>query len=251
MRRLTPTNKGALVRFGVVELAVWTSLYGLYLAVRGLSISSGDEALENARSVIDTERALGLFREASLQDTLSALQQASSAYYLVGFAPLLVGVLVWLALRDPDRYRQLRTVLLLSIALATIVHVLLPVAPPRLVPGLGIADTVGLDHSGSAFAGIRFNPYAAMPSMHVGWSLLLGLFAFHAARSTLARIFFAAHPAAMALAVTVTGNHYFLDSLAGIAVALAALGLWHLASSAWSARARSERRASAYACASC
>jgi len=96
------------------------------------------------------------------------------------------------------------------------------------VPGLGIADTVGLDRDGSSFAGVPYNPYAAMPSMHVGWSLLVGLFAIQAANSLLVRLFFAAHPAVMAVAVTATGNHYFLDSVAGAAIALAALRLWRL-----------------------
>jgi hypothetical protein len=115
--------------------------------------------------------------------------------------------------------------------------VALPVAPPRLVPELGIADSVGLDRDGSSFAGVPYNPYAAVPSMHVGWSVLLGLFGLQASGSLLARSFFVAHPAVMAVAVTVTGNHYFLDSLAGIAIALAVLGLWRVAPGARSSLA--------------
>ena len=216
---------GAL-RFAALELVLWASLYGLYLAVRGLSIASADEALGNARALVDLERALGVLHEARLQEVLGAFDGALSVYYLLGFAPLLAGVLTWLALRHRGVYRELRSLLLISIALAVVVHLALPVAPPRLVPELGIADSVGLDRDGSSFAGIPYNPYAAMPSMHVGWSLLLGLFAFQAAGSLIVRAFFAAHPAVMAVAVTVTGNHYFLDSLAGAAIALTALGLW-------------------------
>ena len=82
-----------------------------------------------------------------------------------------------------DAYRELRTWLLLSIAIASLSYLLLPTAPPRLVEGLGIADTVGLaGHDTGSFAGIKFNPYAAMPSMHVGWSLLIGLIGFRVAR---------------------------------------------------------------------
>src|SRR5918996_5048202 len=217
---------GSALRFAALELLLWVGLYGLYLAVRGLSIASADEALANARALVDVERALGLFHEAWLQDALGALEGMLSVYYLLGFAPLFVSVLTWLALRQRGVYRELRSLLLLSIALAVLVHLALPVAPPRLVPELGIADSVGLDRDGSSFAGIPYNPYAAMPSMHVGWSLLLGLFALRAAGSPLVRSFFVVHPAVMAVAVTVTGNHYFLDSLAGAAIALAALGLW-------------------------
>jgi PAP2 superfamily len=210
-----------------MEIALWASLYGFYLAVRELSIASTDEAMANAREVIDVERALGLLHETRFQDALAPLDDLLAAYYLFGFAPLIVGILGWLLIRRPAVYRDLRTVLLVSIGLASIAYVVLPVAPPRLVPELGIADTIGLSthHDHGSFAGIDFNPYAAMPSMHVGWSLLIGVFGFRAAASLLGRGFFVAHPVVMALAVTGTGNHYFLDSLAGATVALLAVAL--------------------------
>ena len=235
------------LRFLALELAVWISLYGLYLAVRGLSIASGDDALGNARDIVDVERSLGVFHEARLQDALASFGDVLSVYYVLGFAPVLVGVLAWLALRHRDGYRELRSLLLISIALAVIVHVALPVAPPRLVPELGIVDTVGLDRDGSSFAGVPYNPYAAMPSMHVGWSLLVGLFALRASRSFMARAAFAAHPTVMAVAVTATGNHYFLDSVAGVLIALAALGLWRFAPRAGSRLATGPQAA----CAEC
>jgi PAP2 superfamily len=238
-------GRADLVRFGAIELFIWSAVYGLYLAVRGVSIASPDEAFANARGVVDLERALGLFHEASLQSAFRGLDGALSVYYLLGFAPLIVGVLVWLGLSHRPHYRELRTLLLVSIGLAVVVHVTLPVAPPRLLPGLGIADTVGLDQNHDSLFGVPFNPYAAMPSMHVGWSLLVGLVALNASRSLVLRGFFALHPAVMALAVTATGNHYFLDSLAGAAVALLALGLLRLVPATRSSvcRAVSSRRA--------
>jgi PAP2 superfamily len=219
---------GKLARFAAFELSLWSLVYGFYLAVRGIAIASPNEALANARDIVHLERAVGLFHEENLQAAFGAVDGALSAYYLLGFAPLLVGILVWLALAHRPLYRELRSLLLVSISLAVVVHVLLPVAPPRLVPGLGIADTVGLDHDHGSLVGIPFNPYAAMPSMHVGWSLLAALVALRASRSPLLRGFFAAHPVVMAVAVTATGNHYFLDSVAGVVVALAAIGLWKL-----------------------
>jgi membrane-associated phospholipid phosphatase len=91
---------------------------------------------------------------------------------------------------------------------------------------LGIADTVGMTaHDTGSFAGIRFNPYAAMPSMHVGWSLLVGIVGFRATSSRILRVFFVAHPLVMAVTVTATGNHYFVDSIAGAAAALAAVAV--------------------------
>ncbi|MBD0329098.1 MAG: phosphatase PAP2 family protein [Thermoleophilia bacterium] len=213
--------------FVATEVGLWASVYLAYFAVRGLTIDSGRLALEHARDLIALERALGVFHEARVQDALGPLEQALSVYYLAGFGPVIALTLVVLAVTRADAYRELRTALLLSIGLATAVFVVFSAAPPRLVPELGIADSVGLagGHDTGSFAGIRFNPYAAMPSMHVGWSLLVGIAGVRAARPRAVRVAFAAHPAVMAVAVTATGNHYFLDSLAGAAVALTGLAL--------------------------
>ena len=213
-------------RFAVVELAIWGAVYGGYLALRGVTIGSPAKALAHADKIVGAEQALDLFHEASLQGALGPAVEIFSTYYLLGFGPFLGLVIVWLALRRPELYRELRTVLLVSLALASISYVLFPTAPPRLVPGLGIADTVGLSgHDTGSFAGIRFNPYAAMPSMHVGWALIVGLYGRRAARTLTVRRLFLLHPAVMAVAVSATGNHYFLDSAAGIAVAGLALAL--------------------------
>ena len=94
-------------------------------------------------------------------------------------------------------YRGLRNALFVSLAFAAVSYALLPMAPPRLVPDIGIADTVGLaaGHDTGSFGGVvPFNPYAAMPSMHVGWSLLVGIFGFRALRGNTLRWLFALHP---------------------------------------------------------
>jgi PAP2 superfamily len=213
-----------IVRFASSELALWAGLYGAYLALRGVSIAQPDVAFEHASTLIDFEQGAGLFHEKSLQSALAWGHDFFSAYYMLAFAPLLATTLVWMGLRHQDRYRELRTLLLLSLGIAAIFYVLYPTAPPRLVPGLGIADTVGLSsHDTGSFGGVRFNPYAAMPSMHVGWSLLVGSFGSRALRGSALRWVFALHPVVMAVAGTATGNHYFLDSAAGVAVVLSAL----------------------------
>lgn len=218
-------------RFVGFELGLWAGLYAAYLALRNVAIGSADEAFSNAATVVDVERALGIFHEVTVQDALAValgLERFFDLYYMVGFGPVIFATLAWLVLRHRDAYRELRTVLLLSIAIASLAYILLPTAPPRLVAGLGIADTVGLaGHDTGSFAGIKFNPYAAMPSMHVGWSLLVGLIGLRVARRPAARALFAVHPVLMALTVTATGNHYFLDSIVGVAVALTALALVH------------------------
>ena len=219
-------------RFAGFELALWAGLYGAYLALRNLSMGSPDEAFANASAVVDLERAAGIFHEVAVQNTLSVafgLERFFDVYYMVGFGPVIAGMLVWLGLRHRDAYRELRTVLLFSIAIASLSYLLLPTAPPRLVEGLGIADTVGLaGHDSGSFAGIKFNPYAAMPSMHVGWSLLVGLIGFRVARRPAVRALFVLHPVIMAITVTATGNHYFLDSIVGVLVALTAFAVIRL-----------------------
>jgi hypothetical protein len=219
-------------RFAGFELGLWVMLYGAYLALRNLSMGSPDEAFANASAVVNIERAAGIFHEVAVQNTLSValgLERFFDLYYMVGFGPVILTMLVWLGLRHRGAYRQLRTWLLISIGIASLSYLLLPTAPPRLVEGLGIADTVGLaGHDSGSFAGIKFNPYAAMPSMHVGWSLLIGLIGFRVARRPAVRALFLLHPVIMAITVTATGNHYFLDSMVGILVALSAVALLRL-----------------------
>jgi membrane-associated phospholipid phosphatase len=153
-----------------------------------------------------------------------------SSYYMLGFAPVLASVLACLAGTRRRLYLELRTLLFVSLGIALVAYVTFPTAPPRLVPGLGISDTVGLaGHDRGSFAGVRFDPYAAMPSLHVGWSVLVGLAVFRASSRTWVRTVAVAHPVLMALAVTATGNHYLVDSLAGALVAVLAI----LAVGAW------------------
>jgi hypothetical protein len=214
------------LRFVSYEVLLWLGLYPVYLAIRGLSIDSYATALANAHDLISVERSLSLFHEASVQDALSPLHGLLSTYYMLGFGPVVAATLIWLAFLKREHYVALRNALFVSLGFAALSYALLPMAPPRLVPDIGIADTVGLaaGHDTGSFGGVvPFNPYAAMPSMHVGWSLLVGIFGFRALRGRSLRWVFALHPVVMAVAVTATGNHYFLDSAAGVAVVLSAL----------------------------
>jgi hypothetical protein len=211
----------------VRELVLWASIYPLYLAIRGWSIADRQLALNDAWRVIHWERSVDLYHEVALQRLLDPLEGFFSAYYMLGFGPLLTILLIWLAGTHRRLYYELRTTLFISLAIALVVYLTFPTAPPRLVPGLGVTDTVGLSgHDTGSFAGVRFNPYAAMPSLHVGWSLLAATVLFRASSRSWVRALAVLHPVLMALAVTQTGNHYLADSLAGALVALAAVGMW-------------------------
>ena len=243
-----PRAEPATRRFVLQELVLWASVYPLYLAIRGWSIADPQQALIDASRVISWERSLDLFHEESLQALLEPFEGFFSRYYMLGFGPVIASLLVWLALTRRELYGEFRTLLFVSLAIALVVYVAFPTAPPRLVPGLGIADTVGLSgHDTGSFAGVRFNPYAAMPSLHVGWSVLAATIAFRASTRTWVRAVAVAHPVLMALAVTQTGNHYLMDSLAGTLVALLALAVVRLWSRPSSQRAPAARHAGARA----
>jgi hypothetical protein len=207
------------LRFAGKELAIWGAVYGTYLAVRGLTIGAPSEALRHAADVVSIERAVGIFHEANVQRFLEPVSRVFSTYYMLGFGPVIASFAIWLGLRRPGAYRELRNALLVSVSMASIGYVFFPTAPPRLA-GLGIEDTVGLaSHDTGSFAGIRFNPYAAVPSMHVGWSVIVAYIGFRVARRRAVRALFIAHPLLMATAVTATGNHFFFDAITGAAVA--------------------------------
>lgn len=213
------------VHFALTQLGVWAALYGAYMLVRSFALADAASAFTHARQLIDLERAGGLFFEQEVQHALASaawLRAFFNAYYMLGFGPLLGLMLAWLWLRRRGAYRELRTAMLATLGLASFAFVLFPTAPPRLVPGLGIVDTVGLSqsHDTGSFAGIQFDPYAAMPSIHVGWSLLLAVVGVRIFGGRLVRLLLALHPLVMTLAVTTTGNHYFVDAAAGMAVAL-------------------------------
>src|SRR5919204_527023 len=133
-----------LPRFAARELALWALVYPLYLAMRGWSIGAPEHAAADAWRLIRVEQALGLFHEAALQRVLDPVDDLFGVYYMLGFGPLVVAVLIWLGIRRRDLYRRLRTLLFVSLAFATIGYVWYPTAPPRLLPGLRIDDTVGL-----------------------------------------------------------------------------------------------------------
>ena len=157
---------------------MWLLLYPLYLLTREGATGTQSAAVRHAHDVIGAERVArsrGRARHAAALDASPLVRDAFATYYECAFYPLLATVVVWLALAHRDVYVQTRRALIVALALAAIVFLLFPTAPPRMLPGLGIHDTVGMrDHDAGSFHGISYNPYAAMPSMHVGWSLIVG-----------------------------------------------------------------------------
>jgi len=206
--------------------------YAAYFGVRALTRGDVSRAVAHAADILRLERRLDLDWETAVQGVVigrGALVDAVNAVYVWGHWPLLIvgGFLLFHLGRQ--EYLRLRTVILVSGALGLVVFGLFPVAPPRLAP-IGLQDTVALHAKAyhSILVPSLVNEYAAMPSFHAGWNLLLGIELFRVSRNVFVRAFAVAAPLAMAFSVVATANHFVLDVLAGavvVVVPLVALSL--------------------------
>ncbi|HEX7186834.1 MAG TPA: phosphatase PAP2 family protein [Actinomycetes bacterium] len=199
----------------------------VYFGVRGLTAASPAAAVANSETVVGFERRLGLDIETAVQDLLLGWEPfvvAMNWVYIWGHWPVISAVLVWLFLTRQPAYREVRAVLLLSGAVGLLVFAGFPVAPPRLADPT-VVDTV-TEHSQSYRVlqpAALVNKYAAMPSLHVGWDLLMGIAIVSNARAVAVRAVGFVLPAVMVVAVVATGNHYLVDAVAGVALVLASL----------------------------
>ena len=240
------------------EVLLITTLFLLYRAAR-LMISGHDAlAMANAWDVWHLERALSMPDEETLQDWLlqwpGAVRGANWYYYAVHF-PLTAAFLAWGWLRRPPmEYRWARRLITVLTGLALVGHVLLPLAPPRMMGSLGFLDTMAVygpsPYHGSAAT--VANQFAAMPSLHVGWALLIAVVVVRTAASPW-RWLSVAHPLLTLLVVIVTANHYWVDAIAAALLLLVALAVtpgvagpapalvWWRAVQAGPAQARSAR----------
>jgi membrane-associated phospholipid phosphatase len=214
------------------EAAGVLTLYGLYELARGLVGADTAEADGHAHRVVALERSLHLFAEANVQravQNLPGLTSLLGAAYLTLHLAVTVGVLLWLHRRRPNAFPFVRTALLLASGLALVGFLVYPTAPPRLA-GVGIADTVSGRHVdlNRGLVSSLYNPYAAVPSMHIGYALIVAVALLRHGRHLLVRAIGALYPPFVVLVIVATGNHFFLDAaggalVAGLAAALAAL----------------------------
>jgi membrane-associated phospholipid phosphatase len=217
-----------------------------YFLTRGLVRGRAVVALAHAHDILNIEQTLHLDPEVALQHLAllhPLLLQAANLFYLVGHLPVLIAVAIWLYRAHHRAYRIFRNAFGLTALAGLAIYVALPVAPPRFLPGFVDtlkADGMGLDGSS---IGLLYNPYAAMPSLHVGWALLAGLALVLCARPLWLRLAGAALPLLMTLTVLVTGNHFVLDVVAGMGIALLSLTCsWWLTTTGRRARNRHDPR---------
>ena len=215
-----------------VEALVVLGLYAAYQMSRGFANGSASLALDHARKVVRLEEHLQLFHERTLQDAVMRLPGMIDAFGFAYMSLHLVGtvaVLMWLYTCRPDWFPLLRTALAIASALALSIYFLYPTAPPRLA-GIGIVDTVTTVNDidlRSRLLGAFYNPFAAIPSMHFGYALLLGVTVAWLSRPLPVRLAALAYPSFVLLVIVGTGNHFILDAIAGAAVSAVGLaGAW-------------------------
>jgi membrane-associated phospholipid phosphatase len=211
------------------EIAIFATAYLTYFGVRAITEGESWRAFENAMTVHRMEVELGVDWEGAIQQTVLGsrlLVDVTNAVYIYGHWPVLIGSGVLLFRRRRAHYYRLRNVCLLTGLIGLVVFTVFPVAPPRLTD-LPVIDTVTRDSEGyrQLLPPSLVNQYAAMPSFHAGWNLLVGVIAFGASRNWLVRAFAVVMPASMAFAVVATANHFVVDVLAGITIVLVVLGL--------------------------
>ncbi|WP_205696004.1 phosphatase PAP2 family protein [Conexibacter sp. SYSU D00693] len=180
-------------------------------------------AIDRGAQLADAERALGLLVEPDLAGWLAShptLLGIASGVYLLAHVPAAVGALVWLRLERPHAFAAARATFVGVQLVLVAGYLALPTAPPRLLPGLGLDDslqaTVGT--SGTGIAYLLQSPYAALPSGHVAWALLAGVLVWRHARPPVVRALALAYPVVVVALVLATGHHLWLDAIAAVAV---------------------------------
>lgn len=200
----------------------------LYFGIRNLTAGSAPRAMSNARALFDIEKSLGIAWEEAAQSAVighDLLVDAANWVYIWGHWPVILSTAAVLYLYRHHEYTLMRNAIFVSGALGFLLFGLLPVAPPRLLD-LGLIDTV--TEQSHAYRTLQppglTNQFAAFPSLHFGWNVLVGIGLYNAFENAYVRVFAVCFPAAMAAAVVLTANHFLLDVVAG--GILVAYGRW-------------------------
>ncbi len=202
----------------LIGVSYWT-----YSLVRNAVPEQKHEALRNADWIWQLEHHLGIAVEQSVNHTLNSvtwLIVGMNYYYATLHFVVTLGVLVWLYRSHPGRYAATRLVLFATTGVALVGYYLYPLAPPRLLTGGDFIDTVMVHQTWGSMASGDLknmsNQYAAMPSMHIGWSLWCGLTIFALARVPWARVLGLLYPTITLLVIVATANHFWLDAVGGV-----------------------------------
>jgi hypothetical protein len=212
------------------EIAVILVLFMAYKAGRLAVAGDRDAATANAHTVWSLERRLHLPSEQLVQSVLlhsEVVTRLANEFYAFVHFPATAVFLLWMWLWRPSAYLGARRALAVVTALALVIHLTFPLAPPRLVPALGLVDTaalVGPAVYGDPRTDTLTNQLAAMPSLHIGWALVIAITLIRCTRSRW-RWLWALHPTVTTVVVVATANHYWADGVAAAALAVGAVAL--------------------------
>jgi hypothetical protein len=219
-----PSGSWALLGDVAWESSLLFVLYGLWQFAGSFTVMGTSGALPRARWLWDVERVLYLPSETDLQRLIlphPLLVQACNYYYDVLHFPLLGACLIWLYTRHRADYPRIRTTVALFTGISLLIQ-LITVAPPRLLASTGMVDTA-VQYGQSVYAwsgGFDADEFSAMPSVHVGWAVIVAIAVITVSRNRW-RWLAAAYPVLTLLVVVVTANHFWLDGIAaGLLVAL-------------------------------
>ncbi len=203
----------------------------MYELSRGLADGDRATAMAHGAQVIDIERSTHTFFEPSVQAFFLPahwLIDVANQIYLNAQFSVALGFLIWLYLFRNQSYYFVRNMFVVAMCLALVGYIGFPTAPPRMFPWHGFVDTITdfsqVNHD-SALAKIFINPFAAVPSMHCAFALMIGGTGFAVCRNRWAKAFWAAWPPLILWVVIVTANHYWVDAVLGWTVALASFAI--------------------------
>jgi len=212
-----------LVLFAVADL--------LYEVSRTLAKGDLAVAFVHARDVVSVEKSIGIFTELDVQHWALArpwvLDVANITYFHAHFA-VTTCFMFWLYLRRNHHYYFVRNIVFSAMALALIGYILFPTAPPRMLTDLGFIDTLEKTadvNFNSGAVSLLSNPFAAVPSVHTCFSLIIGSSCFFLVRRPAIRFIWLLYPCLIVFSIVATGNHFWLDAILGACLAGVALGV--------------------------
>jgi membrane-associated phospholipid phosphatase len=223
------------------QVSLFAAAYLAYRLVRGLVEGDANAAFAHASDLISLERTLHLFVEPSIQAWASGshlVMVLASWLYVNAQTSVTIAALLYLYMHHNRNFYFVRNMFMIAMTIALVGYTVFPTAPPRFMPEWGFVDSVS-DFTGvhvshaSASMDALFNPYAAVPSMHVAFALMIGWPLARLARRRFVRVLWLVYPFLMAFVIVVTANHFILDALLGALTAGASA-----CGAIWLARAR-------------
>ncbi len=203
---------------------LFAGAYYIYRIVRGMVDGHANVAYQHGRDIVDFERSIHTFVEADVQHWAiahPAFLDVANWMYVNSHFLITTTFLIWLYVARNHAYYFVRNMFMIAMVFAIVGYVLFPTAPPRFFPEWGFSDTVA-DYFGegaSQTAGVLYNPYAAMPSMHVAFALMVAVPAMQLFRARGVKLAWALYPVLVTFVVIATGNHFWIDAAFGVLVA--------------------------------